>query len=91
MKKRKIVTYIDERRFEKVYLGEKRKFVELSFLEIKDNNRLEAYKLLTTENKLNKALEYRGYKELEKSKRYELWLSDYKGNGKLTFSGIKLL
>lgn len=91
MKRRRIVTYIDCRKFEKVYMGEKRKFIELSFLEIKENNRLEAYKCLTTENKLNKALEYRGLKELEKSKRYEWWESDYKGNGKLTFSGLKPL
>ena len=92
MKKRKEVTYIDCRKFDKQYMGEMRHFIELSFLEHKDNNtRLESYKLLTTQNKLEKALAYRGIKGLEKSKKYELWLADYKGNGKLTFSGIKPL
>lgn len=92
MKQKKIVTFIDSRTFKKKYLGVEREFVELSFLEHKDNNtRLESYKLLTTTNKLNKALEYRGYKELEKSKTYELWLADYKGDRKLTFSGVKLI
>lgn len=90
MKKCLIVTFIDSRQFKKSYMGAERDFIELSFLQHCDNNtRLEAYKCLTTVNKLNKALAYRGYTQLEKSKKYELWLADYKGNGKLTFSGIK--
>ena len=91
MKQRKIVTFIDSRTFTKKYLGVEREFIELSFLEHKDTGRLEAYKLLTTTNKLNKALVYRGYKQLDKSKKYELWLADYKGDRKLKFSGVKLI
>lgn len=92
MKQKKIVTFIDSHVFTKKYLGVEREFVELSFLEHRDNGtRLESYKILTTTNKLNNALAYRGYKSLEKSKKYELWLADYKGDRKLKFSGVKLI
>lgn len=91
MKKRLYVTYIDSHKFEKEYMGKNREFIELSFLSHVDNNtRLESIKILTTVNKLNKALEYRGLKSLEKSKRYILWLADYNGDRKLKFSGIQL-
>lgn len=91
MKQSKIVTFLDSREFKKEYMGAERDFIELSFIEHRLDGKMSAYKCLTTKNKLNKALNYRGYSGLEKSKRYQLWLSDYKGNGKLTFSGIVLL
>lgn len=92
MKSRKVVTFIGSREFKRVYMGQERDFIELSFIEHYGENYgyMSATKILTTVPKLRKALDYRGIKALEMNKRYVLWLSDYKGDRKLKFSGIQL-
>lgn len=92
MKLRKITTFIGSRQFKAKYAGEEREFIELSFIEHNPNNLndMTALKLLTTVNKLRRALDYRKIESLELNKRYIVWLADYKGDKKLKFSGVQL-
>lgn len=92
MKSRKVVTFIGSDQFKREYAGKVREFIELSFIQHygEGYQQMKAVKILTTVNKLRKALDYRGIKSLELNQRYVLWLADYQGDKKLKFSGIQL-
>lgn len=89
MKKRYNVTLISTRNFKKYYLGVERDFVELNCMQHLNNGELTGLKILTTESKLKKALDYRDLKGITSGEKYIIWKADYKGDGKLKFSGIQ--
>lgn len=91
MKKRMVCTFIGANEFKKVYAGAERNFIELSWIEHYGVNyeKMKSFKCVTTIESLRKKLDYRGIPALEQNQRYIVWLSDYKGNKKLRFSGVQ--
>lgn len=92
MKRKYYVTLISTRNFEKYYMGVKRNFVELNCMQhlgVDGTGELTGLKILTTESKLKKALDYRGLKGITSGEKYIIWKADYKGDGNLKFSGIQ--